>query len=260
LWPDSSPGAGRCVLQGIAPHTDNPATAISPKWTVQPGATGITEAFFHCDPFKEFFMHKNRHSLSALALVTLAMTLGSSASAQTTPAPASASGTTWYTPIGGRYVGIDIGSAKYNSGGCGVGGLACEDRSDAYSVYAGGMWNRNFGLEIGATDFGSVDRAGGKAKAYGFSLKAVGVAPLTESLAAFAKVGTLYSHTKVTADAGAGVNTGNDSSWGLTYGVGLSFDFSPKVAAVLGWDRSNVHFAGSQEHINTTSLGLKYRF
>ena len=205
-------------------------------------------------------MHKNRHSLSALALVTLAMTLGSSASAQTTPAPASASGTTWYTPIGGRYVGIDIGSAKYNSGGCGVGGLACEDRSDAYSVYAGGMWNRNFGLEIGATDFGSVDRAGGQAKAYGFSLKAVGMAPLTESLAAFAKVGTLYSHTKVTADAGAGVNTGNDSSWGLTYGVGLSFDFSPKVAAVLGWDRSNVHFAGSQEHINTTSLGLKYRF
>jgi hypothetical protein len=29
---------------------------------------------------------------------------------------------------------------------------------------------------------------------------------------------------------------------------------------VLGWDRSNVHFAGNQEHINTTSLGLKYRF
>ena len=204
-------------------------------------------------------MNKNRYSLTALALVTLAMTLGSSANAQTTPAPASASGATWYTPIGGRYVGIDIGSAKF-SGGCGLGGLPCEDSSDAYSIYTGGMWNKNFGMELGATDFGSVDRAGGTAKAYGFSLKAVGVAPLTESLAAFAKVGTLYSHTKVTADAGAGVNTGKDTNWGLTYGVGLSFDFSPKVAAVLGWDRSNVHFAGSQEHINTTSLGLKYRF
>ncbi len=204
-------------------------------------------------------MNKNRYSLTALALVTLAMTLGSSANAQTSPAPASASGTNWYTPIGGRYVGIDIGSARY-SGGCGLGGLSCEDNSDAYSVYAGGMWNKNFGMEIGATDFGSVDRAGGTAKAYGFSLKAVGVAPLTESLAAYAKAGTLYSHTKVTADAGAGVNTGNDSGWGLTYGVGLSFDFSPKVAAVLAWDRSNVHFAGNQEHIHTTSLGLKYRF
>ena len=204
-------------------------------------------------------MNKNRYSLTALALVTLAMTLGSSVNAQTSPAPASASGTNWYTPIGGRYVGIDIGSAKF-SGGCGLGGLPCEDSSDAYSIYTGGMWNKNFGMELGATDFGSVDRAGGTAKAYGFSLKAVGVAPLTESLAAYAKVGTLYSHTKVTADAGAGVNTGTDTNWGLTYGVGLSFDFSPKVAAVLGWDRSNVHFAGSQEHINTTSLGLKYRF
>ena len=204
-------------------------------------------------------MNKNRYSLTALALVTLAMTLGSSVNAQTSPAPASASGTNWYAPIGSRYVGIDIGNAKF-SGGCGLGGLPCEDSSDAYSIYTGGMWNKNFGMELGATDFGSVDRAGGTAKAYGFSLKAVGVAPLTESLAAYAKVGTLYSHTKVTADAGAGVNTGTDTNWGLTYGVGLSFDFSPKVAAVLGWDRSNVHFAGSQEHINTTSLGLKYRF
>lgn len=204
-------------------------------------------------------MNKNRHSLTALALVALSMTLGSSVNAQTSPAPASASGTNWYTPIGGRYVGVDLGNAKF-SGGCGLGGLPCEDNSDAYSIYTGGMWNKNFGMEIGATDFGSVDRAGGTAKAYGFSLKAVGVAPLTESLAAFAKVGTLYSHTKVTADAGAGVNTGNDTNWGLTYGVGLSFDFTSKVAAVLGWDRSNVHFAGNQEHINTTSLGLKYRF
>jgi OOP family OmpA-OmpF porin len=204
-------------------------------------------------------MNKSRYSLTALALVTLAMTLGNSVNAQTTAAPSSASGATWYTPIGGRYVGIDIGSAKF-SGGCGLGGLACEDSSDAYSIYTGGMWNKNFGMELGATDFGSVDRAGGTAKAYGFSLKAVGVAPLTESLAAFAKVGTLYSHTKVTADAGAGVSTGNDTNWGLTYGVGLSFDFSPKIAAVLGWDRSNVHFAGNQEHINTASLGLKYRF
>lgn len=200
-------------------------------------------------------MNKNRYSLTALALVTLAMTLGSSANAQTTPAPASASGATWYTPTGGRYVGIDLGNAKF-SGGCGLGGLPCEDSSNAYSIYTGGMWNKNFGMELAATDFGSVDRAGGTAKAYGFSLKAVGVAPLTESLAAFAKVGTLYSHTKVTSDT----ISGNDTNWGLTYGVGLSFDFSPKVAAVLGWDRSNVHFAGSQEHINTTSLGVKYRF
>lgn len=204
-------------------------------------------------------MNKKSYSFMALGLISVAMTLGSSANAQTTPATASASGTNWYTPIGGRYAGIDIGSAKYSSG-CGLGGLPCEDSSDAYSVYAGGMWNKNFGLEIGASDFGSVARAGGTAKAYGFSLKAVGMAPLTESLAAFAKVGTLYSHTKVTADAGTGVSTGTDTSWGLTYGLGLSFDFSPKLAAVLGWERSNVHFAGSQDHINTTSLGLKYRF
>lgn len=212
-------------------------------------------------------MNKNSYRLTTLALLSGAMTLGLSANAQTNPEPMSASNSsryapnssTWYAPSGGRYVGIDVGNAKFG-GGCGLGGLPCDDNATAYSIYSGGMWNKNFGMEIGASDFGSVDRAGGTAQAYGFSLKAVGVAPLTESLAAFAKVGTLYSHTKVSADAGTGVSTGKDTNWGLTYGVGLSFDVTPKMAAVLGWDRSNVEFAGSQEHLNTTSVGLKYRF
>jgi len=205
-------------------------------------------------------MNNNRLSLSALAVLTVSMSLGSAAQAQSAaPSASTAPAAAWYTPAGGRYVGIDVGNAKY-SGTCGLDGFACEDSTTGYSVYAGGMWNKNLGLEIGATNFGKIDRAGGSTKAYGFSLKAVGVAPLTDSLGAFAKVGTLYSRSSVTADVASGLATGSDNSWGLTYGVGLSFDFSPKVAAVLSWDRSNVHFAGSQEHINATSVGLKYRF
>jgi OOP family OmpA-OmpF porin len=205
-------------------------------------------------------MRKNTLSLSALALVTLSMTLGSAAQAQSAaPSASAAPATAWYTPAGGRYIGIDVGSAKY-SGSCGLGGFSCEDSTTGYSIYAGGMWNKNLGIEIGGTNFGKIDRAGGSAKAYGFSLKAMGVAPLTESLGAFAKVGTLYSRSSVTANVASSLATGSDTNWGLTYGVGLSFDFSPKVAATLSWDRANVHFAGSQEHINATSVGLKYRF
>lgn len=201
-------------------------------------------------------MNKNSYSLSALALLTLAMTLGTAAQAQSAePSVRAAPMTDWYAPAGGRYVGIDVSNTKF-SGSCGLGGFACEDSTTGYSIYAGGMWNKNLGLEIGATDFGKIDRAGGSTKAYGFSLKAVGVTPLTESLSAFAKAGTLYSRSSVTTD----VTSSNDTNWGLTYGVGLSFDFSPKVAATVSWDRSNVHFAGSQEHINATSVGLKYRF
>jgi opacity protein-like surface antigen len=201
-------------------------------------------------------MNNNSYSLSALALMTLALTLGTAAQAQSAePSVRAAPMTDWYTPAGGRYMGIDVSNTKF-SGSCGSGGFGCEDSTTGYSIYAGGMWNKNLGLEIGATDFGKIDRAGGSTKAYGFSLKAVGVTPLTESLSAFAKAGTLYSRSSVTTD----VASSHDNNWGLTYGVGLSFDFTPKVAATLSWDRSNVHFAGSQEHINATSVGLKYRF
>lgn len=40
----------------------------------------------------------------------------------------------------------------------------------------------------------------------------------------------------------------------------MNFDFTPSLTAVLEFDQSNLRFAGSREHINTTSLGLKYRF
>jgi hypothetical protein len=40
----------------------------------------------------------------------------------------------------------------------------------------------------------------------------------------------------------------------------LNFGITSQLAAVLEWDQSNLQFAGGREHINSTSLGLKYRF
>ena len=156
------------------------------------------------------------------------------------------SGSGWYTPAGGRYIGLNAGRTDLNGA----------SNATAYDAYVGGMWNKNFGLEIGMADFGKMNRGASSVEAYGFSVKAVGVMPLTESLGAFAKLGTMYSRTKV--------NTGgsqiSDHGWGTTYGVGLNFDINPQLAAVVEWDQTNVDLAGAREHINTTSVGLKYRF
>ena len=52
----------------------------------------------------------------------------------------------------------------------------------------------------------------------------------------------------------------------LTYGV-LAGGFlserwlgAAEPAAVADWSQTNVQLAGTREHINTTSVGLKYRF
>jgi opacity protein-like surface antigen len=134
--------------------------------------------------------------------------------------------------------------------------LRLGDNSTAYDIYAGGMWNKNFGLEVGATDFGKINRPGNTVEAYGFSVKAVGVVPLSESFSAFAKLGTMYTRTKVSSPS----SVSKDNGWGATYGLGLNFDITPQFAAVLEWDQTNLSLATGNDHINTTSVGLKYRF
>lgn len=207
-------------------------------------------------------MNKNLRKFTGVAAAVAAMALSVGAQAQSTTTTTSGSGgmmsnwsgTSWY-PTGNRYIGLNAGSGDI--GGTCV--LDCDDNSDVYSLYTGGMWNKNFGLELGATDFKEFDRGiGNTLSAYGFSIKAVGVLPITQSFSAFAKAGTIYHRTRGSLD---GFSPGaRDSDWGSTYGVGVSFDFTPSLAAVLEYDQSNLRFAGDREHINTTSLGLKYRF
>jgi OOP family OmpA-OmpF porin len=201
---------------------------------------------------KEVHMNKNLRKLSGMALAVATLGLGVTAHAQSTDASTGMTGSsmssasTWYAPAGGRYIGLNAGRTDLNSA----------RNATAYDVYAGGMWNKHFGLEIGMADFGRMNRGANAVEAYGFSAKAVGVMPLTQSLGAFAKLGTLYSRTKV-IDRGSVVS---DHGWGTTYGVGLNFDINPQLAAVAEWDQTNVQLAGTREHINTTSVGLKYRF
>lgn len=197
-------------------------------------------------------MNKNIRKFSGIALAIATLGMGVTAHAQSTAASGGmmgsrmSSGSDWYTPAGGRYIGLNAGRTDLNGA----------SNTTAYDAYAGGMWNKNFGLEIGMADFGTMNRGAGSVEAYGFSIKAVGVMPLTESLGAFAKLGTMYSRTKVNT----GSSQVSDDHWGTTYGLGLNFDINPQLAAVVGWDQTNVRFANARDHINTTSLGLKYRF
>lgn len=191
-------------------------------------------------------MSTSIRTLSGIALALAALAGGVGAQAQTstssTSRPMGSSydgGSSWYAPAGGRYMGFNAGRADFPGTG----------RGDAYSLYAGGMWGQNFGMEFGANDFGRSDDR----KAYGFNLSAVGRVPLTPAFSLFGKLGGLYSRTENAANV-------KDSGWGETYGVGVDFNFTQSLSAVLAYDRSRVKFAGDKEHINVTSVGLKYRY
>jgi opacity protein-like surface antigen len=149
------------------------------------------------------------------------------------------SGSNWYAPAGGRYIGLNAGRSDFPGSGSG----------DAYSLYTGGMVNQTLGLEFGATDFGKSEGR----DAYGFNLSGVARIPLTPAFSLFGKLGGLYSRTENSAGT-------KDSGWGETYGVGVDFNFTQNLTAVLQYDRSRLKFAGDKDHIHVTSVGLKYRY
>lgn len=59
--------------------------------------------------------------------------------------------------------------------------------------------------------------------------------------------------------ASRGGPLGNEG--GLTYGVGLSWDFSRRGSAIVGWDSYDFRTAGGEARdVRATSLGLQWRY
>jgi len=163
-----------------------------------------------------------------------------------------------YAP-GAGYVGLNVGTSDYSLGN-GFGPFASDDTDTVYNIYTGTFFTPNFGLELGYTDFGKIERAGGHTKAHGINLSLVGRAPVTQSFNVFGKLGTTYGRTDVSS-AGFGVPAGKESGFGVSYGIGAEYSFNPQLSAVLQYDEHRLKFAGGdRDRVNATTVGLRYRF
>lgn len=164
-----------------------------------------------------------------------------------------------YAP-GAGYVGLNLGSSSYSLGK-GFGPFASDDSDTAYSIHTGTFFNPNFGLELGYTNFGKIDRAGGRTKAEGINLSLVGRAPISPSFNLLGKLGTTYGRTDVSAFPGSGVASGKKTGFGVSYGLGAEYVFNPQLSAVLQYDEHRLKFASDDsKRVNATTVGLRYRF
>ena len=77
----------------------------------------------------------------------------------------------------------------------------------------------------------------------------------------YGKVGASYGRSDTAMLAGLGPNALGETGYGLSWGAGLSYDFTPRVSAVLEWDNHDLRFGGaSREPVRATSLGLQFRY
>jgi OOP family OmpA-OmpF porin len=157
------------------------------------------------------------------------------------------------------YLGLSLGRSTYNLA-CPTTSLTCDDRDTAVRLYGGAIKGNYWGVELGYLDLGRIAREGGMTRAQGLNLSLVGKAPLVSSLGVFGRLGTIYGRTE-TSTSGAAIAAGTEQGFGLSYGVGLSYDFTSRLSATLAWDSNDFRFAGGgREPVRSTNLGLQYRY
>lgn len=181
-----------------------------------------------------------------LLLSAAACTLAMSAQAQSGPYGLMAPGSS--------YLELGIGQSDYSLGGS-------DDSDTAYSIRGGSFFNANVGMEIGYTNFGKINRAGGTTKAEGINLSVVGRMPLSPSFNVLGKIGTTYGHTNVSSNLGSGVVAGSEKDFGLSYGIGAEYLITPQWSGVLQYESTKMQFAGDRsDRVGLTSLSARYRF
>lgn len=205
-------------------------------------------------------MRSLTRTFTATLLAAAAMAAATGVQAQSTNAGASASTNYSFYAPGSRYFGLNIGQSDFSLPN-GTGAFPSDNKDTSYNIYGGSYFNNNFGLELGYTDFGKINRGGGQTEAEGINLSLVGRLPLSNSFNVLGKLGTTYGRTRVSALPASGLASGTESDWGLSYGIGAEWAFTPALSAVLQWDEHNMKFVGTgKDRVSTTSLGLRYRF
>lgn len=160
------------------------------------------------------------------------------------------------------YIGLSVGSSDFSKPSNGFGIFNNDQRATSYNISMGNyVFSPNFGMEVGYTDFGSVNRAGGTTKIDGINLSLIGRLPMSSSFNLLGKVGTTYGRTEVSSSPASGVTAGSERGFDWSYGIGAEVLLTPQWSGVLQYDEHTVKFpGGSSDRVSAASLGLRYRY
>jgi OOP family OmpA-OmpF porin len=159
------------------------------------------------------------------------------------------------------YIGASAGESKFRSDCRNVNVFRCDDRDTGFKVYAGGKLSPLLGLEVGYTDFGTINASGGDTEAWAVPIVLTVGAPLGERFGIFGKAGGVYSRTDVSVDLNDTFSArGDRNGWGWTYGVGATFAITPTVQLRADLDRYRLDFVGGRRDIDLLTAGLQVRF
>ena len=144
-----------------------------------------------------------------------------------------------------------------------------DSKDTAWKLFGGYLFYPNLGLEVAYVNLGEVTYSGdffgaavsgGKVETSGFNVAAIGVLPLTESFAVFGKFGFFAWEVEASdTTAGIGAFTAQADGTNASFGLGLSYNFTPNLGVRAEWERFRVELF-DQADADLISIGLLWRF
>ena len=153
------------------------------------------------------------------------------------------------------YLGLNLGRGLATN--CPATALICESHDRSTQAFAGTAFTPHWGAELGFVDTGRVAGPTGQMRTQGLSLSVVGRARLLPSMDVYGKLGTAVGRSDTSVMGNTGAPSG-DTGFGLAFGGGLSYDFTPSLSARFEWDSYDFRLAAGPVH--STRLGLQYRY
>jgi OOP family OmpA-OmpF porin len=130
------------------------------------------------------------------------------------------------------YLGLGMGLSKFNVVCQNPG--TCDDRGRASRLYGGYQVNRDFAIEAGYADLGSVSAGGSRFDSSAWDLMAVALLPLASRFSLHGKAGLYYG--RVNATAGATANA-MDRTADFTFGAGAEFALNRDVGIRVDYQK-----------------------
>jgi OmpA-OmpF porin, OOP family len=149
-------------------------------------------------------------------------------------------------PDSGWYIGGNLGQSDVDELG---------EKDTSFKILGGYQINRNFGVELGYTDFGKVDSGGVTFKGTAIELVGVGSLPINDKFSVFGKLGFAMGD----GEASGGGVTVSDDSVEVTYGIGVKYNITP-VFGVTAEYQAYPDFANGATDVSVFSIGVVYRF
>lgn len=89
----------------------------------------------------------------------------------------------------------------------------------------------------------------------------VGRTQASESLGFFGHIGTAYARPETSTLGAAAAPPGSDPGYGLSYGAGVSWAFSPRGSATFRLDTQEMRLPGAgRDTLRSARLGLQWRY